>query len=184
MATLFRVGRGWLGVFAVVAVALVAAAAVAVFRTWRKLAGDAEAGQRRAVAAVRRRRRPDAASRAQETRQEVAVSGLSRSELLRRGAAALAAGNVYALLDGLAAPPAQSGSGAGAAARAVPAGRRSGRPRARDRGGRPAASPPCRHGALRGSGRRRSAREGAGAPRARSAVARDAAIPRRLPGWA
>ena len=30
MATLFRVGRGWLGVFAVVAVALVAAAALAV----------------------------------------------------------------------------------------------------------------------------------------------------------
>jgi hypothetical protein len=36
------------------------------------------------------------------------VTGLSRSELLRRGAAALAAGNVYALLDGLAAPPARA----------------------------------------------------------------------------
>ena len=32
MATLFRVGRGWLGIFAVVAVALVAAAAVAALR--------------------------------------------------------------------------------------------------------------------------------------------------------
>jgi hypothetical protein len=36
------------------------------------------------------------------------VSGLSRRELLKRGAAALAAGNVYALLDGLAAPPARA----------------------------------------------------------------------------
>jgi hypothetical protein len=36
------------------------------------------------------------------------LTGLTRSELLRRGAAALAAGNVYALLDGLAAPPARA----------------------------------------------------------------------------
>ena len=31
------------------------------------------------------------------------MSGLSRAELLKRGAVALAAGNVYSLLDGLAA---------------------------------------------------------------------------------
>jgi hypothetical protein len=36
------------------------------------------------------------------------MSGLSRRELLRRGAAAIAAGNVYALLDGLAAVPARA----------------------------------------------------------------------------
>lgn len=36
------------------------------------------------------------------------MSGLSRLELLKRGAAAVAAGNVYALLDGLAAAPARA----------------------------------------------------------------------------
>jgi hypothetical protein len=36
------------------------------------------------------------------------VSGLSRRELLKRGAVALAAGNIYSLLDGLAAAPARA----------------------------------------------------------------------------
>ncbi len=36
------------------------------------------------------------------------MSGLSRAELLKRGAVALAAGNVYSLLDGLAAAPARA----------------------------------------------------------------------------
>jgi len=38
------------------------------------------------------------------------VTGLSRRELLRRGLAAVAAGNVYALVDGLTAPPARAAS--------------------------------------------------------------------------
>ena len=42
---------------------------------------------------------------------------LSRRELLRRGAAAIAAGNVYSLLDGLAAPPARAVATAAAPAR-------------------------------------------------------------------
>ena len=36
------------------------------------------------------------------------MSGLSRRELLERGAVALAAGNIYSLLDGLAAAPARA----------------------------------------------------------------------------
>ena len=36
------------------------------------------------------------------------MTALSRRELLKRGAAALAAGNIYALLDGLASPPARA----------------------------------------------------------------------------
>jgi hypothetical protein len=36
------------------------------------------------------------------------MSGLSRRELLKRGAVALAAGNVYSLLDGIAATPARA----------------------------------------------------------------------------
>jgi hypothetical protein len=39
------------------------------------------------------------------------LSGISRRELLRRGAVAVAAGNVYSLLDGLAAPPARAAVG-------------------------------------------------------------------------
>jgi hypothetical protein len=40
------------------------------------------------------------------------MSGLSRRELLKRGAVALAAGNIYALLDGLASAPARAAVGA------------------------------------------------------------------------
>src|SRR4029078_932489 len=40
---------------------------------------------------------------------------LSRAELLKRGAVALAAGNIYSLLDGLAAPPARAAVAAGRA---------------------------------------------------------------------
>ena len=36
------------------------------------------------------------------------MSGLSRRELLQRGLVALAAGNVYSLIDGLAAAPARA----------------------------------------------------------------------------
>jgi len=43
------------------------------------------------------------------------MSGLSRAELLKRGAVALAAGNIYSLLDGLAAPPARAAVAAGRA---------------------------------------------------------------------
>ena len=42
---------------------------------------------------------------------------LSRRELLKRGAAAIAAGNVYSLLDGLAAPPARAAATAAAPAK-------------------------------------------------------------------
>ncbi len=40
------------------------------------------------------------------------MSGLSRAELLKRGAVALAAGNIYSLLDGLATAPARAAVGA------------------------------------------------------------------------
>jgi len=40
------------------------------------------------------------------------LSGLSRRELLKRGAVALAAGNIYSLLDGLASPPARAAASA------------------------------------------------------------------------
>jgi hypothetical protein len=43
------------------------------------------------------------------------VTGLSRRELLRRGTVALAAGNIYALLDGLTPTPARAAGGATAA---------------------------------------------------------------------
>src|SRR5206468_150277 len=72
---------------------------------WRFEARAAGVPSARGLAAIRRRRRPDAQARAQEARQAMT---LTRRELLKRGAVALAAGNVYSLLDGLAAAPARA----------------------------------------------------------------------------
>ena len=79
------------------------------------------------------------------------MTGLSRRELLRRGLVALAAGNVYSLVDGLAAAPARAARHRCPAPRAVPARRAARRQRARDRRDPAAAPPPRRDGAGRAS---------------------------------
>ena len=70
---------------------------------------------------------------------------LSRAELLKRGAVALAAGNIYSLLDGLAAAPARAAVACEPSARAVPALGPACGARARHRGDRAAVAPPRRH---------------------------------------
>ena len=104
-------------------VAALAAVVIGVDRdrlTRRLKPRSARAAAREAVAAVRRRRRPDAAARAQEADDYDDAMSLSRAELLKRGAVALAAGNIYSLLDGLAAAPARAAVAATRASRAVP----------------------------------------------------------------
>ena len=92
----------------VVAVAVFAAAWIAVASRGSSATPPAKPGLAQPGTALRRRRRPDAAPRAPQARREAEVTGLSRGELLRRGLVALAAGNVYSLVDGLTAAPARA----------------------------------------------------------------------------